>query len=1302
MSQPTPVATMAALAGNSFNAPIEGHTVIAGNTVTGGTVTFNLNSTAVQLPIAIGASFDSHDEEHNATCLPDTRVDLLREIHDWTNNPDAKAIFWLNGMAGTGKSTVSRTIARDLYQAKRLGASFFFKRGETDRGSMSKFIPTLAGQLVRAEPALANHIKIAVDSDPAIFGKRLQVQFEELIVKPLSGLRNAQSTTIMIVVDALDECERDDDVKVAINLFTRFNALRSPSCRVFLTSRPELPIRLGFNSIRGTYQDLVLHELPQDVIEHDISTFLKQQLSVIRSDYNLSVSQSRHLAPDWPGDLNLQSLAQMAVPLFIFAATMCRFIGDRRLGLPHNQLAEVLQFTTRSQESQLDATYLPVLERLIAGLSARQTEKVIQRFRKVVGPIVNLAAPLPISSLEQILEISSADINNLLDMLHSVIDVPMMETHPVRILHLSFRDFLIDPEKCESSPFWIDEKKAHHEIGIGCLRILERHLREDVCHLRMPGTLRSSINPKIIDRYLPSEVKYAVLYWVHHVMEAGMSIHDDGPFDIFLREHFLHWLEALSLTGRIMELHGMMESFLSLLNSTDSPKLFAFMTDGAQFATTNLSGLDEAPLQVYSSAIAFAPGSNIVRQTFKTKLAPWILLAPEPEADWDHCHLTLEAHGGATSLHFSPNSQILASVHTAPTPGSHIIELWRVDRGQRLARFKLTEKIMMTAFAPDSKRFAAVAGNGLCVWEVDTGDCIDRHPLSGEIHFSAEPFEVALFVGNGLLRGWTANPTLHSEALLGFSPDGETVLSSRSGNDIYHWSVDTGECIRQFKLDTTSGNWRYAVAVAFSPDSLPLVVTHTQNDPRLQLWRLDTGECIQDFPDLGTKIMSNPTFAFSWMLAGTTLGDGTVHVSRVDTGQCVKILQGYGYPTAVAVSPNSSLIALGFWGEALKVWSMEPNEEVQNTLRYGSRVKSVQFSPDLRHIVSVSTSDGSARLWRTDTGKNEHHFMIERTGESLSGVVFSPDSLLLAFFGSSGSVIVRWVHSGDLMLELNCQGHVWFRSFSYDSRFLASVSYGFLYVWEVHTGERAHALVSQGEEFNSISFSPTSPFIASCHGTRCGPSSSSSIRLWNYETGICFREFHLKDRLNSAKFSPDSTRIVSVSDGGVRNEWIIRVWRVNTGDYIQTIKTDMLGDRHKVVISPTSTLIAGLNENSLDCCLMVWQVRTGRCIQKVSVSNATDIEFDRNGTHIHTDIAVIAIKDPDGLAERPDLDLSQCRVGYGFSGDGRWITWNGTAFFRLPPDYRPICAAISGSNVVLGCKSGRVIIMRFAVDGLMD
>jgi pantothenate kinase-related protein Tda10 len=67
-----------------------------------------------KLPVAQGASYDSHTEEHNARCLPNTRTALLHNIAKWAQDKDGKPIFWLSGIAGTGKSTIARTIAESF------------------------------------------------------------------------------------------------------------------------------------------------------------------------------------------------------------------------------------------------------------------------------------------------------------------------------------------------------------------------------------------------------------------------------------------------------------------------------------------------------------------------------------------------------------------------------------------------------------------------------------------------------------------------------------------------------------------------------------------------------------------------------------------------------------------------------------------------------------------------------------------------------------------------------------------------------------------------------------------------------------------------------------------------------------------------------------------------------------------------------------------------------------------------------------------------------------------------------------
>src|SRR5438477_1558060 len=113
----------------------------------------------IDLPCVDAATFDSHADELDARCHPGTQEDLLRQIWGWAQDPQGKCIFWLNGMAGTGKSTISRTVAQSFADEGLLGASFFFKRGEGDRGNATRFFTTITAQLVAKVPALIPYVR---------------------------------------------------------------------------------------------------------------------------------------------------------------------------------------------------------------------------------------------------------------------------------------------------------------------------------------------------------------------------------------------------------------------------------------------------------------------------------------------------------------------------------------------------------------------------------------------------------------------------------------------------------------------------------------------------------------------------------------------------------------------------------------------------------------------------------------------------------------------------------------------------------------------------------------------------------------------------------------------------------------------------------------------------------------------------------------------------------------------------------------------------------------------------------------
>jgi Cdc6-like AAA superfamily ATPase len=202
------------------------------------------NTRLNKLPTAHGAEFDSYVDQHEDECLPGTRTDLLRQITEWTTSQQGKCIFWLNGKAGTGKSTVCRTVAKSLRDASLLGASFFFKRGEGDRGNATKFFPTIVQQLMVRVSELKPGVWKALSDEPDLASKSLKKQFSRLLLQPLLNLESAkeQAPTVVIVIDALDECESDKDIRVILQLLPQLQMVTAVRVRVFLTSRDETPI----------------------------------------------------------------------------------------------------------------------------------------------------------------------------------------------------------------------------------------------------------------------------------------------------------------------------------------------------------------------------------------------------------------------------------------------------------------------------------------------------------------------------------------------------------------------------------------------------------------------------------------------------------------------------------------------------------------------------------------------------------------------------------------------------------------------------------------------------------------------------------------------------------------------------------------------------------------------------------------------------------------------------------------------------------------------------------------------------
>jgi len=334
------------------------------------------------------------------------------------------------------------------------------------------------------------------------------------------------------VIDALDECDNDKNIRIILQLLAEARSLKRVRLRVFLTSRREVPVRCGYYQLPECERlDLVLHDISPSVVNHDISTFFKYNLGLIGEEDGQDV--------DWPGAEVINILVKKACGLFIWAATACRFISEGPFGC--ERLSTLLDggiSTVGTPEEHLNGIYRTVLQNSIRpGFSQQDKEKFCSALRYILGSIVVLFSSLSIDSLSRLLVTPKLD--RILKDLHAVLDIPKEPIRPLRLHHPSFRDFLLDQTRCADAHFWVDEKQAHQTLAEGCVQLISASLKQDICGLDAPGVLVAEVDNSRVERCLPPEVQYACLYWVEHLQKGSVELHDDDEIHQFLQTHFI-------------------------------------------------------------------------------------------------------------------------------------------------------------------------------------------------------------------------------------------------------------------------------------------------------------------------------------------------------------------------------------------------------------------------------------------------------------------------------------------------------------------------------------------------------------------------------------------------------------------------------------------------------------------------------------------------------------------------------------------------------------------------------------------
>ena len=484
-------------------------------------------------------------------CMKGTRRDVLFQLEQWLKDKEDKRVFWLNGLAGTGKSTIAQTFAEMCFADGKLGASFFCSRDFEERSNLRSIFPTLSFQLAHRYPLFRQELLPVLAKNPDIGRESLCSQMEKLIVDPFQAM---QAPTI-VVIDALDECRDEEPASVLLSVLSRY-VDDIPLVKFFITGRPEPRIHSGFRlaSLHPHTDVLRLHEVEPTLVDNDIKLYLKTRFT--------EIATNRHdcgLGEDWPGPHNVDILCKKAAGFFIYASTVVKFVASRHYP-PDERLALIIllsQDTTHEGKSGVDLLYTRVLEEAFHDVDSYNHE-LYSRFKSVVGAVILIFHPLSIRALSDLLRDcgTPSRISSALCTLHSLLLIPDSAEDPVRIFHKSFPDFLTDPGRCTDTRFFIDPSTHHNEILLSCFNVMKERLKRNICNLDGQVVL-SKVKDLPTQRatYIGDSLGYVCCFWTKHL--AKVSSDSDGMEEVykainkFFETGFLFWVEVLTLMGKL-------------------------------------------------------------------------------------------------------------------------------------------------------------------------------------------------------------------------------------------------------------------------------------------------------------------------------------------------------------------------------------------------------------------------------------------------------------------------------------------------------------------------------------------------------------------------------------------------------------------------------------------------------------------------------------------------------------------------------------------------------------------------------
>ncbi|KAL5633866.1 hypothetical protein ACGC1H_005901 [Rhizoctonia solani] len=997
----------------------------------------------------------------------------------------------MNGMAGTGKTTIACTFSEWLERHELLAASFFCTRTSADCKDAARIIPTIVYQLARYSASFQSTLCSILSAEPTAASKNISKQFERLLKEPLQKAKDKMLDNLVVVIDALDECDNHNGVETMLDLLFQY-APQIP-LKFFVTSRPEPEIyeKMSLNAQSRTV--LHLHDIEKSLVRADIELYLSKELAFMS-----------------PKLSDIEQLVDRSGALFLYASTLVRYIQPS-MGRadPHRRLQSLLGMTAEAvkEHAQIDALYTAVLESALSE-GELQTDEA-EEIRLVLRTVLLAQEPIGVETIAKLADINdSRRVEYALYPLRSVLH-QSETTGLVSTLHASFPEYIFNSKR--SGAYFCDVVELSQLLVQRCFLIMGEQLRFNICELEssfIPDERVEHMQDRIKLKISPS-LAYACRHWANHLNLAPKSNDTLTMLSEFLSRQLLFWMEVLSLRrDLVVGIEGLFKIKQWLIGLGDvSTDLVLLAEDACNFITGfAASPVSQSTPHIYISSLPFCSHSSLVYKYYRRQMRG-----------------LLELKG---SLMERRNTAALA--------------VWNAG-----------SVVCSVVYSPKGSRIAVGCGDGTVSIRNSYDGTLLVGPLRGHnnaiqsVAFSPDGKLVASGSKDQTVRVWNAcNGTPISGPLVGhtdfvfsvsFSPDSTRIVSGSKDNTIRIWNVADGALL----LGPLEGHSDFISSVVFSPSGT--LIASASSDLTIRFWNSSDGTSASSPFKGHTSGVASVAFTpdGTRLLSGSY--DRTIRVWNTSDGSlCTEPFWGHtkGLYT-VAVSPDGIRVASGSDDRTVRVWNVDDGSPIAGPfVGHTKKILSVAYSPDGTRVISGS-KDGTVRVWNVRDGLLSSPSPPQNAISNTKSVIFSPDGSHILF--SSDEAIGTWDLT-DGSLTISPHKARFFPSpisdLSPDSSYIASIS----------EEDEVHIMSTVDGTFVT---EPLGIYYDSISALRFSPDSTSVV-MGHKDGTVQVRSIHTRQVVHSAltghsgavtsvALSPDCAIAVSCS-----GDKTIRVWDVLT------------------------------------------------------------------------------------------------------------------------------------------------------------